>query len=100
MESEPQLTIIVDVRRGHGLSYCNLWNATVRSVVHGKLADRTLELRILPNPDGRLYAGRFRSMEEKSLKLRLRQLHEMPFGLEGFVAADGTIWQLVDVDAK
>lgn len=100
MKSEPQLTIVVDARCDLGLSYANVWNATVRDVVSGQLADRALQLRVLPNPDGRLYQGRFRSIQEKSVTLRLRQLHEMPFGLEGFVATDGTIWQLIDVDAK
>jgi hypothetical protein len=64
VRSEPQLTIVVDARCDLGLSYANLWNATVRDVVHGQLADRVLQLRILANPDGRLYAGRFRSIEE------------------------------------
>jgi hypothetical protein len=100
VKSERQLTVVVDVRCDIGLSYANLWNATVRDVVNGQLSDRTLQLRVLSNPEGRLYAGRFRTIEEKSVKLRFRKLDEMPFGLEGFVATDGTVWQLVDVDAR
>ncbi len=100
MEPDPDLTIVVDVRLAGGISYALLWKATVKRVVHGDLPDRAFELNLSPDPGGERYSGRFQSVAETSVKLRLRKLPEMPFALQGFVAADGTAWQLVDVDAK
>ena len=96
----PELTIVVDVTNAGATGVSNLWDATVREVISGTLSDRTVLLRVRPDPFSEGYAGHFQSIEEKSLKLRLRRIPERPIVLEGFIAADKTIWQLVEVSTK
>ena len=100
MEIPAQLTIVVDARPVLPIAYGTMWEATVRRVVDGKLADRKVNLRLLDNSDGHLYGGRFRSTEETSVRLRLQRLPQGDVATEGFSAADGRDWKLVNVDTK
>ncbi len=95
-----QLTIVVDARYLTAMGYGNIWRATVREVAAGSLADPELQLALFGNDDGRLYGGRFRSdrTQERGVTLRLRRVPELPAGLEGFVAKDGSIWSIVGID--
>ena len=101
-ESRVRLTIVVDAKYEYPMGYGHVWNAKVRKVVDGTLTDRTVEVSLYPNADGRKYAGRFRSVrgDEKSVRLRLRRGAEMPAALEGFRTSDGTVWELIDVDGR
>jgi hypothetical protein len=95
----PELIIIVDARYFLAMGYGHVWKANVRNVVDGTLKDSVIELSLLDNHEGRKYAGRFRGGEEVAVRLRLRRVPELPIALQGFVGKDGTIWELIDVDA-
>lgn len=99
MPVSTQLTIIVDARYVTAMGYGNIWNATVKQVVSGQLSDAKIQLSLFDNAAGTAYHGRFRGgREEQGAKLTLAPISEMPAALEGFVAGNGTIWQIVGVD--
>ena len=67
-----------------------------REVGSGALADRALHLITFVDDDGAAYGGRFRTLtEQRGVTLTLHRLAARPAALAGFVAADGTIWELV-----
>lgn len=92
-----QLQIVVDASYIIGMGYGHIWKATVREVLAGTLPDREIKLSLLDNSSGTLYGGQFRSGKVDGARLTLRKIEERPAALVGFVAADGTIWQLADV---
>ena len=99
MSVSTQLTIIVDARYVTAMGYGNIWNATVKQVVKGGLPDAKIQLSLFDNAGGAAYHGRFRGgHEEQGVKLTLTPVPDMPAALEGFVAGDGTIWQIVAVE--
>jgi hypothetical protein len=98
MSTAAELTIVVDARYVIAMGYGVSWSATVRQVVEGTLPDRQIRLRLLENGDGHLYKGRFRGREEKGVKLRLRRLPKDDIATQGFNAADGTGWELIEID--
>jgi hypothetical protein len=98
MRTMGELTIVVDARYLRPLGYGGVWRATVRAILEGELADRDLRLTVFNDLGGRMHAGRFQHDRETAVRLRLRSLPERPAALEGFVADDGTVWELVAVE--
>src|ERR1044071_5378156 len=65
-----QLTIVTGSARhvldtGYGVVY----QAPVDKVVDGELADRKINLHLFSNPNGKLYAGHFRSFDQAPVTL-------------------------------
>jgi hypothetical protein len=90
-----ELEIVIDAKYVRAMGYGHIWTATVRRVVGGELADPSVALRTFDDVDGDLYHGRFQARaEQREVTLTLRRVAERPAALAGFVAADGTIWQL------
>jgi hypothetical protein len=93
----PALEIVVDATFVADVGYGLVWKATVRQVGAGALADQTLHLTTFGDPDGAQYHGHFReTTEQRGVKLTLHRVAKRPAALAGFVAADGTIWEIVD----
>lgn len=93
--SSSELEIIVDAEYLRAMGYGHLWRATVREVVAGQLADPIVELRAFDDEDGEIYHGRLRARDaQRGVTLLLRRIAARPAALTGFVAADGTIWEL------
>jgi len=94
----PELEIVVDAKYAMSMGYGHAWKATVREVVTGTLADQQLNLLTLANASAKLYRGHFQKLDEqRGVKLRLHRVAQRPSALAGFVANDGTIWEIVDV---
>ena len=94
----PELEIVVDANHAMAMGYGHAWKATVREVVTGELADPQLNLLTLANASGTFYHGRFQKLDEQhGVKLTFRRIPQRPAALAGFVAKDGTIWEIVDV---
>jgi len=95
---DDQLTIVVDAQYLISTGYGTAWRAQVREVVAGQLADDLLRLSLYEDGDGRRYRSRFRiGSEAKGVRLTLRKLAEHPGALSGFVAKDGSVWEIVEV---
>jgi hypothetical protein len=96
--SDEQLTIVVDAQYLISTGYGTAWRAQVREVVGGQLADDQLRLSLYEDSDGRHYRGRFRmGSEAKGVRLTLHKLAKHPGALSGFVAKDGTVWEIGEV---
>ena len=94
--TKPELEIVVDAKHAMAMGYGHGWKATVREVVAGELADQEIVLRTVVNREGTRYGGHFKTVDdERGVTLTLRRIPERPAALVGFVAADGTIWELV-----
>jgi len=96
----PELTLIVDAKYSLPMGYGAFWSVTVREVAQGTLPDRQFQLSLAEDPDHRHYGSRFNFRDEVGVKLRFYREPDRPAALTGFVAADGTTWSLIDVDAK
>lgn len=95
--SNPELEIVVDVTHVREGGYGHTWQATVREVRHGALADATVQLSTVGNDRGGRYGGHFRTKDaEAGVTLLLERVATRPPALAGFVATDGTIWRIVD----
>jgi hypothetical protein len=96
--STPELQIVVDAEYLMGMGYGHVWKARVREVKAGTLADPEVSLSTFPNGDGARYGGRFKGLgTEQGVTLSLRRIAKRPAALVGFVAKDGTIWEVVEV---
>ena len=90
MSNPDSLTLVVDVSAPIPIGYGNAWHAEVRKVVAGALADPHVLLSAFetelpccgPHPQ---------------VEVTLRRVPNRPAALAGFVAADGTIWEMVSV---
>src|SRR5262245_35859560 len=97
-----QLAIVADVKYRVTMGWGHYWDATVREVLEGKLAQQTFTMSLHSNEDGRRYSGRFQDLrrQENSVGMRFHKLPESPVPLQGFVPSDGTTWEIVDVSPK
>jgi hypothetical protein len=96
--SSAELEIVIDARYVRGMGYGYVWRATVKQVVAGTLADGEIELRTRMDPSGAFYGGRFSKLvDQDGVTLALRRIASRPAALVGFVAKDGTIWEVVSV---
>ncbi len=96
--TKPELEIVVDAKHAMAMGYGHAWKAAVREVVSGALADKEISLRTAVNREGTRYGGHFKAVEDQpGVRLTLKRIPARPAALVGFVAADGTIWEIVDV---
>lgn len=96
--TQPELQIVVDTTYAMTTGYGHAWKASVREVKVGELADPALTLLTVANREGNRYNGRFRNLgADAGVTLTLRKVAVRPAALAGFVAKDGTIWELVGV---
>jgi hypothetical protein len=94
--STAELEIVIDAQHVRGMGYGHVWKATVTRVVAGELVDQEIELRTRMDPGGSFYGGRFKDLDpQKGVTLTLRRIPSRPVALVGFVAKDGTIWEIV-----
>ncbi len=94
--STAELRIVVDATFVADLGYGLAWKATVREVGAGALADHAIHLTTFGDDDGATYGGHFRgAAEQRGVTLTFQRVAAQPAALAGFVAADGTIWELV-----
>lgn len=95
--STPELEITIDATHVGDIGYGRVWNATVRAVGAGALPDQTIKLTTFANAKGDFYHGHFRLPDEqRGVKLTFRKIPKRPAALAGFIAKDGTIWELVE----
>ena len=88
-----ELQIVIDASYVVDVGFGRAWKATVRS---GALAQPAFKLTTFADVTGELYGGRFRdTTEQRGVTLTLQRVAKRPAALAGFVAADGTIWELV-----
>jgi hypothetical protein len=96
MSSAARLTLVVDLTYVIAMGYGHRWKGTVREVRGGTLADPTINLSLM----GTDYGGVLPCCDAKSgLVLEVEPIAKAPAALEGFVAADGTVYQLVSLRA-
>jgi hypothetical protein len=94
--ASPELHLIIDTAGGDAIGYGYAWASKVQRVVAGTLPDDAI---LLHTHDADRYRGHFKCCgPERGVGLSFRRIHDMPAALQGFVARDGTIWEIVDVD--
>ena len=92
VELELELDTTYKLTMGWGL----VWEGKIRRVVYGQLPDATIALSTYDDPVA--YEGHLTCCApETGLIVRFTRLPEHPATLSGFVAKDGTIWEIVDV---
>lgn len=90
-----RLVVVVDTDRSIEMGYGYRWHATVKQVVEGKLADAELWLEV---HGADVYNGHFQCCDpEQNVQVVLQRIAARPAALAGFVAKDGTVWEIVDV---
>jgi len=91
-----ELHLIIDTVGGDAIGYGYAWPSKVQRVVAGTLPDDAI---MLHTHDADRYRGHFKCCAgERGVGLSFRRIPDMPAALQGFVARDGTIWEIVDVD--
>ena len=81
------------------MNWGTFWKATVRNVLQGRLVDREITWAVGVNLTDGISAGRFHGLgNELGVKLRFRRMLQDPATLQGFTAADGKRWELIDID--
>lgn len=91
-----ELRLVLDTTAGDAHGYGYAWPSRVREVLVGTLSEDAILLNTYDS-DPR-YRGHFACCApEVGLELGFRRRPDLPAALEGFIAKDGTIWELVDV---
>ena len=91
-----ELRLIIDTAGGDAIGYGYAWPAKVQQVIDGALPDDAI---MLHTHDADRYRGHFKCCSgERGVQLSFRRIGDIPAALQGFVARDGTIWEIVDVD--
>ena len=89
------LVLVVDTDRPIPIGYGYKWHATVKRVIKGTLPDAEVWLSV---HGADVYGGHFQCCApEQGVEVTLRRIAKRPAALGGFVAKDGTIWEIVDV---
>lgn len=91
--SADTLTLVVDTSRPIPIGYGNRWHADVRQIVRGQLAEDAIWISAYRAD---VYDGHLKRAEQ-GLEITFRRIAARPPALSGFVAADGTIWEIVAV---
>ncbi len=94
------LTLVLDLEISIPLGYGNTWACEVRDVVSGELADEVISLHTSAFVPDEIYNGYFQHYSPgryRALEITFRRLDERPGELSGFVADDGTVWEITGV---